>query len=89
MKKVLFIFSIILALANTGNAQIRTSVSNLLRYGNGERSLGSLKNNFQYFENLTDVRFSLPQNVTVGFTIFIRRSTRNWCSLSGYFKKIC
>ena len=69
MRRLLFIFSIIIGLATTGNAQIRTSVSNLLRYGNGERSLGSLKNKFQYFENLTDVRFSLPENVTVGFRL--------------------
>lgn len=51
------------------DAQISTSVSNLLRYGNGEQSLGNIKNDFQYFENLTDVRFSLPENVTVGFRL--------------------
>jgi Family of unknown function (DUF6029) len=49
------------------DGQIRTSISNLLRYGNGDLSLGSTRNDFQYFENLTDVRLGLPENVTVGF----------------------
>lgn len=51
------------------DAQIRTSVSNLLRYGNGSQTLGNVKNDFQYFENLTDVRFSLPENLTVGLRL--------------------
>ncbi len=50
-------------------AQVRPSISNLLRYGNGERSLGSTINSFSYFENLTDARFSFPENVTVGFRL--------------------
>ncbi|MCB9248143.1 MAG: hypothetical protein H6613_06175 [Ignavibacteriales bacterium] len=48
-------------------AQIRPSISNLLRYGNGEQSVGNLTNNFQYFENLTDVRLALPENLDIGF----------------------
>lgn len=43
------------------------SVSNLLRYGNGERIYGSIKLKHKYFENLTDIRIALPQSFTVGF----------------------
>jgi hypothetical protein len=47
--------------------QVRTSVSNLLRYGKGDQILGNTNSKFQYFENLTDVRITLPENITVGF----------------------
>ncbi len=66
MRKEYLILFILLFAVNL-SAQIRPSVSNLLRYGNGEQSLGSLKSNFQYFENLTDVRLALPENLVVGF----------------------
>jgi hypothetical protein len=45
------------------------SVSNFLRYGDGERIFGSTKLKHQYFENLTDVRIYLPQSFTVGFRL--------------------
>ena len=45
------------------------SVSNTLRYGNGERSLGIITDDFKYFENLTDVRIQLPENFTAGFRL--------------------
>jgi hypothetical protein len=45
------------------------SVSNLFRYGNGKRILGSLKIPQTYFENLTDARISLPENFVVGFRL--------------------
>ncbi len=45
------------------------SVSNLFRYGNGERILGSLKIPQIYFENLTDARISLPENFVLGFRL--------------------
>ncbi len=48
-------------------AQVSPSVSNLLRYGNGSQNIGISDNQFQYFENLTDVRFSFAKNVNVGF----------------------
>lgn len=48
------------------NGQIRPSLSNFLRYGNGIQDIGSTSNKFQYFENLTDFRLSLPSNFTVG-----------------------
>jgi hypothetical protein len=48
------------------NAQVDFSASNLLRYGSGERSIGSLKNNFMYRENLTDLRIRLPEKITFG-----------------------
>ncbi len=45
------------------------SVSNIFRYGNGERILGSLKIPQTYFENLTDVRISFPENFLIGFRL--------------------
>ena len=45
------------------------SVSNLFRYGNGKRILGSLKIPQTYFENLTDARISLPENFVVGLAL--------------------
>ena len=65
MKKFLIIFCF-LFVSTYLQAQIRSSISNLLRYGNGEQTLGLSTNKFKYFENLTDARFSLPQNVTFG-----------------------
>jgi len=50
-------------------AQIQTSVSNLLRYGNGERSLGNVNSGSIYRENLTDVIFRLPINLNVGLRL--------------------
>ena len=45
------------------------SVSNLLRYGDGKQIFGSLKLKKKYFENLSDVRISLPESFTVGFRL--------------------
>lgn len=61
---ILFIF-----ISHHSYSQINTSISNLLRYGNGERVLGITEDKFQYFENLTDVRINLPGNFTVGFRL--------------------
>ena len=69
MKKYLIMLLISLIGVNYNYAQIRTSVSNLLRYGNGNQTLGNVKNDFRYFENLTDIRFNLPENVNVGFRL--------------------
>ncbi len=48
------------------HCQIQPSLSNILRYGNGRHDIGSTFQNFQYFENLTDFRLSLPSNFTAG-----------------------
>ncbi len=69
MNKYLIILLASLVGVNYTYAQVRTSVSNLLRYGNGEQTLGNVKNDFRYFENLTDIRFNLPENVNVGFRL--------------------
>lgn len=45
------------------------SLSNLLRYGNGERMYGEVGQPQTYFENLTDLRLSLPEDFTVGFRL--------------------
>ncbi len=45
------------------------SVSNLLRYGDGERGIAGLDIPFSYFENLTDVRLGLHPSLTVGFRL--------------------
>ncbi|KAB2839218.1 MAG: hypothetical protein F9K45_10385, partial [Melioribacteraceae bacterium] len=50
-------------------AQIQTSLSNILRYGTGERSLGNINSDFIYRENLTDAIFRLPLNLNVGFRL--------------------
>lgn len=68
MNRNLLIFYFLFA-TSISVAQIRSSVSNLLRYGNGEQTLGLSTNKFLYFENLTDARFSLPQNVTFGLRL--------------------
>jgi len=47
-------------------AQISYNISNTLRYGNGERAIGTTKGEFRYFENLTDIRLSLPYKITIG-----------------------
>lgn len=52
---------------STSVAQVIPSVSNLLRYGNGNLSLGSNENKFQYFENVTNVRISFPKKINIGF----------------------
>ncbi len=50
-------------------AQTDFSVSNLFRYGSGERSIGSLKNSYVYRENLTEVKFKFLSNFTAGARI--------------------
>lgn len=45
------------------------SISNTLRYGSGERTIGTIYSDFNYFENLTDVRFQLPENFSAGFRL--------------------
>jgi hypothetical protein len=45
------------------------SVSNLFRYGDGDRIFGNIKLKQKYFENLTDVRISLPQDFLIGFRL--------------------
>ena len=46
--------------------EIVPSVSNVLRYGSGKRIYGTVGESFNYFENLTDLRISLPENFVVG-----------------------
>ncbi len=53
----------------SSSAQIRTSISNILRYGNGDQTLGDISNKLIYRENLTDVKLRFPENVTVGFRL--------------------
>lgn len=48
---------------------VSTSVSNIMRYGNGERGFGGLSRNISYFENLTDVRLNLQPNLLIGFRL--------------------
>jgi hypothetical protein len=49
--------------------QIVPSLSNVLRYGNGQQSIGTVKEEFKYFENLTDVRVQFPYNFTAGIRL--------------------
>lgn len=70
MKSFLKIFPLVIFLFSSLTfAQIQTSVSNILRYGNGERSLGNVNSDFIYRENLTDAIFRLPVNLNVGLRL--------------------
>ena len=62
----LFFVLVILLNANILFAQVYPSISNYLRYGTGERAIGTYKGKFEYFENLTDVKLGLPNNITAG-----------------------
>ncbi|MBI2427321.1 MAG: hypothetical protein HYV29_00720 [Ignavibacteriales bacterium] len=58
--------------ASLANAQsVTPSVSNILRYGNGERGTAGFSQPFTYFENLTDVRLNVQPSVTVGFRLLV------------------
>lgn len=61
---LLFIFSSI-----SFSQSVTPSVSNILRYGQGERGFGGLAQQTSYFENLTDVRLNFQPNVTIGFRL--------------------
>ncbi len=50
---------------------VTPSVTNILRYGNGERGFGGLTQKVSYFENLTDVRLHFQPSVTVGFRLLV------------------
>lgn len=65
----MFSSAIILITSMELRAQFIPSVSNTLRYGNGKRSLGTINEEFKYFENLTDVRIQLPENFTAGLRL--------------------
>lgn len=67
MIKKVFYFCSFLSLLNSQS--VTPSVSNILRYGNGERGTGGLAQSFSYFENLTDVRLTMQPLVTVGFRL--------------------
>lgn len=65
-------FTIILLLISVSaslDAQIRTSVSNYFRYGNGDQTLSDITNKLVYRENITDVKFRFPYEVNVGFRL--------------------
>ncbi len=66
----IFFFMIILLIGKSVIGQtIIPSVSNLLRYGDGERFFGNIKLKQKYFENLTDVRISMLESFVVGFRL--------------------
>ena len=69
MKNPIITIFLIIFFPNFLVGQIQPSVSNLLRYGNGKQLLGSTKYNFDYLENLTDVRLGLPKNINMGFRL--------------------
>lgn len=69
MKANVFLLLLLLILSDSVLAQIQTSVSNILRYGAGKRALAGFDGRVEYFENLTDVRFGLTEEVTAGFRL--------------------
>jgi len=64
--KIRILFIIFFLPLSFSAGQISYSISNFLRYGNGERSFGNFKGEFKYVENLTDMRITFPYNVTIG-----------------------
>ncbi len=69
MRLLLYIFITVFILTAEVTAQVQTSVSNVLRYGAGKRALAGFEGRVEYFENLTDVRFGLSDEVTAGFRL--------------------
>lgn len=69
IKKLSQFFSIIILVPLTYSfgQTVTPSLSNLVRYGNGERLYGEVGKRQTYFEDLSDVRISLPENFVVGF----------------------
>ncbi|MFA5834202.1 MAG: DUF6029 family protein [Bacteroidota bacterium] len=62
-----FLFSCISSL--TFSQTVTPSVSNILRYGNGERGFGGLSHKSSYLENVTDVRLNFQSRIVVGFRL--------------------
>ena len=60
------IIAFILLFNGINFAQVYPSISNVLRYGTGQRSIATYKGKFEYFENLTDLKISFPKNITAG-----------------------
>ena len=60
---------LVIVFSSLNGQSIIPSVSNTLRYGNGERGTAGLTQKFSYFENLTDVRLSFQQSLTLGFRL--------------------
>jgi Family of unknown function (DUF6029) len=72
VKQKALTFSLIIFFNHLSFSQdVVPSVSNLFRYGNGERNLATLKIPQTYFENLTDARISIPENFVIGFRLLI------------------
>ena len=69
MKKSVYILFVLFLLVISVNGQIRTSVSNYFRYGNGDQTISDISNKLIYRENLTDVKFRFPYDVNVGFRL--------------------
>ena len=69
---VRFIFAMLFLLNSVSYSQnVTPTISNTLRYGNGNRGAGNLSLPFSYFENLTDVRLNFQPAVTVGFRLLV------------------
>lgn len=71
MKSGLYIIAGIFVFLYPGfiNSQINTSVTNLFRYGDGTQKLSDNNIPLIYRENLTDVKFRLPEGITAGFRL--------------------
>lgn len=69
------------------NAQIDFSGSNLLRYGSGEHSIGSLNRTFLYRENLTELKLNLPSNFTIGARVLYDEPPETGISFKGLSRR--
>ncbi|MBS4028567.1 MAG: hypothetical protein KGZ58_08010 [Ignavibacteriales bacterium] len=63
-------FVLIFMFCSIGYSQsVQPSLSNILRYGKGKKTLSNFEQSFSYFENITDVRLAFPQSLTIGFRL--------------------
>ena len=66
LKKLIISLALLICSESLYGQDIFPSVSNVLRYGSGHRLYGMVDQPFNYFENLTDLRISLPENFVIG-----------------------
>lgn len=60
------ILILVIIFSQVSIAQIQTSVTNYFRYGNGKQYISGTNQKFIYRENLTDAKFRLPYDFSVG-----------------------
>jgi len=80
-----FLFLLILTSLEV-EAQLVPSVSNVLRYGKGKKTLGDINEDFKYFENLTDARLQFLK-ILLQASDYFMMFHRNWVQNSRGIKR--